>query len=235
MNILSRSLLLATFAAAPLAQAQLVKAVPAPQGAGADAAAAAVEEAATLPPMMDSPVNLDPPPPAPMSVAEMAAPGPDALPPMQFYASVVSGPLFDVIKTNPLFARTDKDMAGSPIQLRVTHSLQPTAGGMATGLFSAIVAGSTLGLLPVVTNNSLVLTYEIRVNGKEITRYSFERSFTRAQNIWTVDATDATGGLGQEGLDWAKGTAQQFLTEVVKDEKVQALKREYEAYFGSGA
>ncbi len=220
-RILRITVLAALLGSTAAVQAQVVTAVPAPQAA---------------PPPEEDSVFTTPPPPAPVM---MDVPAPvitaEALPPMQFYASVVSDPLFGVIKQHPAFARTDKEMAGSPIQLRITHSLQPTAGGMATGLLSAIWAGSTLGLLPVVTNNSLVLAYEVRVNGKEITRYTFERSFTRAQNIWNIDANDPTGGLGQDGLDWAKETAKQFLGEVVKDPKVQALKTEYEIYFTGGA
>ena len=61
--------------------------------------------------------------------------------------------------------------------------LKPTAGGMATGLLSAIWTGGTLGLLPMVTNNDLVLHYEVLVNGKSLVSYSFQRNFTRAAEV----------------------------------------------------
>jgi hypothetical protein len=153
------------------------------------------------------------------------------LPAMNYLSSVASDELFDAIKTNAAFAKLDKELLGSPITLRISHSLQPTATGKATGLLSAIWAGGTLGLLPAVTNNSLVVTYEIRVHGQELTSYSYQRTFTRAVNIWAKD--DATHGLGQDGFDWVKGTAQEFAAAAAHDPKLAELKREYELYFGT--
>jgi len=125
----------------------------------------------------EPPAVVEMPAEAPIPVVDAAPPqaAADALPPMNFYASVAGNELFLLIKAAPAFARVEKELVGSPIQLRVTHSLQPTAGGQAAGLLSAIWAGGTLGLLPVVTNNNLVLSYEIRVNGQEIVRYDFTR------------------------------------------------------------
>ena len=153
------------------------------------------------------------------------------LPAMNYLSSVASDELFDAIKTNAAFAKLDKELLGSPITLRISHSLQPTATGKATGVLSAIWAGGTLGLLPAVTNNSFVVTYEIRVHGQTLTSYSYQRTFTRAVNIWAKD--DATHGLGQDGLDWAKGTAQEFAAAAAHDPKLAELNREYELYFGT--
>lgn len=178
----------------------------------------------------------EPPPVVHVPVAD-PAPAPaasDALPPMNFYASVAANELFQRIKEAPAFARVEKELVGSPIQLRVTHSLQPTAGGQAAGLLSAIWAGGTLGLLPVVTNNNFVLSYEIRVNGQEVARYDFSRSFTRAVNIWT-EKNDPTYGLGADGLEWAKTTAVEFAAKAAQDPAVIALAQEYAFYFGKEA
>jgi hypothetical protein len=153
------------------------------------------------------------------------------LPAMNFYASVAGDELFATVKENAAFANLDKELLGSPIMLRVTHSLQPTGAGKTTGLLSAIFAGSTLGLLPVVTNNSLVVTYEVLVHGQDVTTYSYQRSFTRAINIWAKD--DATHGLGKDGLEWIKGTATEFAAAAAHDEKLAALQKEYVLYFGA--
>jgi hypothetical protein len=179
-----------------------------------------------------------PPPTAtqslPIATVDAPAPGPNALPPMSFYASVAENELLGIVRAQPAFARVDKELLGSPIQVRVTHTLQPTAGGQAAGLLSAIWAGSTLGLLPVVTNNNLVLVYEVRVNGKEIARYDFQRSFTRAIGIWGAQ-NDPTYGLGEEGLEWAKGTASEFATKAAQDPALLALAKEWTFYFGDGS
>lgn len=172
--------------------------------------------------------------PAPEASPAPPAASADSLPPMNFAASVAGDELFLLVKAAPAFARLEKELVGSPIQLRVTHSLRPTAGGQAAGLLSAIWAGSTLGLLPVVTNNNLVLSYEVLVNGEEVARYEYSRSFTRAVNIW-AQRNDPTYGLGQDGLDWARSTASEFAAKASQDPAVVALAREYAFYFGSEA
>ena len=175
--------------------------------------------------------------PAPTSVAAPAHVPPtraeapaSALPAMSFYGSIADDELFDLVKKSDQFARLDKELIGSPLQLRVMHTLQPTASGKATGLLSAIFTGGTLGLIPAVTNNSLMVTYEVRVHGRELVSYSFQRTFTRAVNIW---AKDETHGLGKEGLEWLKSTATEFTTAAAIDPKLASLKKEYERYFGA--
>jgi hypothetical protein len=101
-------------------------------------------------------------------------------------------------------------------------------------LLSAITTGVTLGLLPVVTNNSLAVTYSVRVNGKDVATYTYERTFTRAINIW-ANKNDTTHGLGQEGLDWVKSTASNFAKDASADAKLADLKHEYDFYFGAQA
>jgi hypothetical protein len=153
-----------------------------------------------------------------------------ALPAMSFYGSFAGDELFELIKKSDQFVRIDKELFGSPLHLRVMHALQPTAGGKATGLLSAIFTGGTLGLIPAVTNNSLMVTYEVRVHGRELVSYSYQRTFTRAVNIW---AKDETHGLGKEGLEWLKSTASEFTTAAASDARLASLKKEYERYFGT--
>jgi hypothetical protein len=170
--------------------------------------------------------------PAPMVQPAVSTPvvASSALPAMSFYGSIASDELFDIIKKSDQFARLDKELFGSPLHLRVMHSLQPTTGGKATGLLSAILTGGTLGLLPAVTNNSLMVTYEVRVHGRELVSYSYQRTFTRAFNVW---AKDETHGLGKEGMEWLRSTAGEFVAAASADPKLAALKKEYERYFGA--
>jgi len=174
-----------------------------------------------------TPVMVPAATPAPAAAATTPA---SALPAMSFYGSIANDELFDLIKKTDQFARIDKELFGSPLHLRVMHTLQPTAGGKATGLLSAIFTGGTLGLIPAVTNNSLMVTYEVRVHGRELVSYSYQRTFTRAVNIW---AKDETHGLGKEGLEWLRGTATEFTTAAASDAKLAALKKEYERYFST--
>ncbi|HEY6926630.1 MAG TPA: hypothetical protein VI653_24305 [Steroidobacteraceae bacterium] len=169
-----------------------------------------------------------------MGSVAAAADSDSALPPMHFLSSVAGDELFTALKANPAFGRLDKEAVGSPIVLLVTHSLRPTAAGKATGLLSAVTTGVTLGLLPVVTNNSLVVTYSVRVNGKDVATHSYERTFTRAVNIW-ANKNDTTHGLGKEGLEWVESTAGEFARDALLDAKLADLKHEYDFYFGAQA
>lgn len=151
------------------------------------------------------------------------------LPAMNFYSSIAANEMFDAVKAHPQFVKLEKELYGSPVTLRITHTLRPTAGGKAAGLASAIWSGGTLGLLPMVTSNNFVVRYDVRVQGRDIATFTYERVFTRAVNIWKQDNTY---GLGEDGLAWLKSTAQQFATDMANDTKVADLKREYAFYFG---
>jgi hypothetical protein len=189
-------------------------------GATLNALAAAADPAPTS---VAAPVSVTP-------AATAATVPASALPAMSFYGSIANDELFELIKKSDQFALLDKELFGSPLNLRVMHTLQPTAGGKATGLLSAIFTGGTLGLIPAVTNNSLMVTYEVRVHGRELVSYSYQRTFTRAVNIW---AKDETHGLGKEGLEWLKSTATEFTAAARSDPKLASLKKEYERYFGA--
>jgi len=173
--------------------------------------------------------------PAPVSIATPAAavvaPKAAALPAMRFLASVAEEEIYTGLKTDPNFAALDKELVGSPLSLMVTHTLRPTAGGMAAGLLSAFLAGSTLGLIPMVSSERLVIKYDVMLNGRPLTSYTFERTATRAQNLWTVEA----GGLGKAGMEWVKSTVPEAAAKIAKDPALLALRQEMDFYFPPNA
>ena len=221
-----------TAAAAMAASAQTPPPAPAPAPAPAASATPAPAPASATAPSAPSVASAADQAPVMQTVAP--SPTTNALPPMKFMASVAEDELYQGVKSVPAFSQLDKELVGSQIVVVVTHGFKPTAAGQATGFLSALVSGSTLGLIPMVTNNSLVLTYEIRVNGDDIVRRDYERSFTRVQNIW-ANKDDPTHGLGEEGLEWARTTSAQFAAEAAADPAVLELATEYRYYFGDGS
>ena len=230
---MKRSLLAAMTAAAAMA-ASAETPTPAPAPAPAASATPASAPASSAAPSAPSVVTPADQAPVMQTVAPPPPPASNALPPMKFIASVAEDELYQGVKSVPAFSQLDKDLVGSQIVVVVTHGFKPTAAGQATGFLSALVSGSTLGLIPLVTNNNLVLTYEIRVNGDDIVRRDYERSFTRVQNIW-ANKDDPTHGLGEEGLEWARTTSAQFAAEAAADPAVLELATEYRYYFGDGS
>lgn len=175
-----------------------------------------------------------PPPPAPMTTVT-AAPTPpaNALPPTMFASEVAGDELLNLLRANPRFAQVSKDVVGSPIAIRVSQTFELTAGGTASAFASALLAGSSLGILPMVSNSDHVITYEVVVNGAVLAAYPFKHNFTRVESIYA--GTDTTYGLGTEGLAWAKGTVAQFIDATAQDARLAALLEEYRFYFGSAA
>jgi hypothetical protein len=168
-------------------------------------------------------------PAPPVPVAQIAAPG---LPPMHFVSSLAEDELYTLFKAAPGFSTLDDELYGSPLKLVVTHTSRPTAGGQAAGLLSAVISGSTLGIIPMVTNDHLVVRYEVMLNGKTVTSYSFERTATRAINIW---GGGGDYGLGKAGLEWVKSTATEAAGKLANDPAVAALQREIAFYFPESA
>lgn len=160
----------------------------------------------------------------------MVATADSTLPPMRFMSSIASEPLLEEIKKHPSLANIDDELYGSPINLLITHSTKPTPGGQAAGALTAVLAGGTLGLIPLVDSNNMVISYEIWANGEEVASFSFERKLTRATNMWSTK-DDGTYGLGKEGYAWLLTTVEQFATQIQADARVAAMAAEYAVYF----
>ncbi len=156
------------------------------------------------------------------------------LPPMHFYSSIADETVYDVLKTNPAFVNLDKDLVGAPLFLVVTHTARPTSGGAAAGALSGLLAGSTLGLIPIVTSEEFVIRYEVWMNGQPVSTYSFNRTETRAVNMWS-GAADKDYGLGKGGLAWLKSTAGEFAEKALHDAKLAAIQAEIDYYFPAAA
>lgn len=160
-----------------------------------------------------------------------ATPGPAAaLPPIRFLSTIAREELLAIFQSEPMLAGLDPEVPGSPLTLVVTHTLRPTAGGQAAGLVSAILSGGTLGLIPVVSNERLVVRYEVMLNGKSIASRDFERTATRAQNLWSA-GNDGYGGLGKAGMEWMKSTATEAAASLAADPGLRAVQEEIDFYF----
>ncbi|TXH72269.1 MAG: hypothetical protein E6Q88_06675 [Lysobacteraceae bacterium] len=198
--------------------------VHAPAGSPVTAAAATTPAAPTT-----GAVTAAAPQAATPAATAPVAPAAPALPAMYFLSSVAEDELYALFKKVPAFSALDEDLVGSPLTLMVTHTNRPTAGGQAAGLLSAVLSGSTLGIIPVVSSERLVIKYEVMLNGKSITSHSFERTATRAINIW--GGADAYEGLGKAGMDWLKSTASEAAAKLAADSALIAVRNEIDYYF----
>ena len=151
-------------------------------------------------------------------------------PPMNFISSVSHDKLLEEIRKVSEFEDLDQDALGSPIVLRVRHFTRMTAGGSAAGIGSAVLSGSTLGIIPIVTNNDLVVKYEFTVHGTPIASFEYEENFTEVESLYDMN-TELEGDM----LAWAEGTVTQFIQDVEGNAEIQAVFDEYRYYFGEDA
>ncbi len=149
-------------------------------------------------------------------------------PPIVFLSEVSKDKLAERIRTNPMFSELDQDALGSPIILRMRYYQRGTAGGAAAGMTSAILSGSTLGLIPLVSNNDLIVVYEFNVHGIPVAAFEYSENFTDVQSLYNTDY-----GLKGEALEWAEGTVEQFMQDVADNPEVKAVIDEYQYYFGA--
>ena len=120
------------------------------------------------------------------------------------------------------------DNYGTPIRLLITNQAEQTAGGTVTGLMSAMLAGGSLGLLPMVTNADQVLTYELRVNGALVARYSYQANFTEAKNIYSDQSK-----MDPKVRSFVLSTIDTFASDLAKDAALTPVQADYQYYFGS--
>jgi len=152
------------------------------------------------------------------------------LPTVSFRADPSGDDLFDALQSAHLLAHLSKEAPGSPIQLRIYHSVHP-ANVDAKNFFSGLLAVGTLGLSPVVMSGEHTMHYELYVNGQRISRYEYTAKLSRNEHL-NGRTADPTHGLGPDGVVWAKSTVDLFLNDLAHDDAVRALNEEYRMYFG---
>ena len=153
------------------------------------------------------------------------------LPTISFRADPSGNDLFDALQSAHLFAHLSKEAPGSPIQLRIYHSVHP-ASLDAKNFFSGLLSVGTLGLSPVIMSGEHTMHYELYVNGQRISRHEYSAKLSRNQYLHGK-TVDATHGLGPDGVLWAKSTVDLFLNDLARDNSVRALNDEYQVYFGA--
>ncbi len=147
--------------------------------------------------------------------------------PMHFFTTLPDEVPFESLKKLPLLSEIDKNLPGSPVVITVSLSQQNTTGGEAAGFASALLSGSTLGLIPIITNQDWTLRYDILVNKKKIASYSYTENFTETINIYAgIDSK-----LDKKTMDWIESTIPQLEESLQSDKALKELIEEYNFYF----
>jgi len=148
--------------------------------------------------------------------------------PMYYVSNIPNKEFIEKLQQKPLLKGLKTKLYGSPIYFRTTIQNHDTAGGSAGTFFSAMLAGGSLGIIPIVTNKDFVLRYEIFVNGEKLFDHQFTYNVTDVKNMFTGSNGNT---LDPELFEWASKTIEEVAPMIQKDEKVQKLINEYQYYF----
>ena len=141
--------------------------------------------------------------------------------------SGVDSALLEKIEKLPFFTDLSRSYYGSPYTLTIRIGDHSTQGGTAAELTSIILAGSTLGVVPVVSNSDVTITYEIWVNRRTYVEYGFTKNFSDVDAFWALDQTE----MDPDVLEWALTTVDEMAAMIDKDPKIAALIEKHEQYY----
>ncbi len=144
------------------------------------------------------------------------------------FSSTTGDIVFEELKKHRIFSTMEQKQVGSPMFLSVTHTFTPTQGGTAVALTSAILAGSTLGILPVVSNSDLVVTYRLYMHGRIVASQRYSKNFTQASNMY---ASNGLYDLDKDMKAWVVTTAPQFIEFFQNHKEVRKISDEYRYFF----
>ncbi|QDP02719.1 hypothetical protein [Thalassotalea sp. PS06] len=152
----------------------------------------------------------------------------EAFPAMKYISGVDDDINFDLLIKDPLLENLEKDLHGSPFLFASFIQNSSTEGGQVSQFTTGLLSATTLGLVPVVTNNDLTIHYRIRLQQTTISEFTYSKNFTDAGFLWAGPDQE----LSTEVKAWVKSTVPMFLRDVRRDEKLKEMIDEYQYYFG---
>lgn len=125
------------------------------------------------------------------------------------------------------FSSLEKNMVGLPIGLRAVKIHKNVADGASVS--TGLLAASTLGLIPVVSNVEFKVRYDIFVQGDSIANFEYQMTSSEVTNLWSMD--------GQQKMKPAEelfmeNSINLFLNDLKNSAEAQAVFAEYYEYFG---
>ena len=152
------------------------------------------------------------------------------LPSMEYVTSLMEDEShFTKLKDTTLFKNIEKDLQGAPLRLFAMIHAQSTQGGSASEISSGLLAATTLGIIPVVKNQDIVMSYRIRLNNNTLTEYSYTKNVTDVVSMYNQNQQQ---NFDKETKAWIASTIDMFIKDIEQDEKVKAFIEEYHYYFG---
>ena len=149
--------------------------------------------------------------------------------PIELIAIFDEGNLKDELSQITFLSDLDENYDDSPIALIVSLVNRDRSLEGAVGFTSLMITSGTLGLVPVVTNNDLIVRYELILHGSVISRHEFAENFRGADMIWDNGPNEPA--LTEAMMAWISSTVPLLKEAYDNDEGLAQLTRDYNYYF----
>lgn len=137
------------------------------------------------------------------------------------------------VKEIAFFSDIDEAYDASPMSLLISLANRDKSMDSAMGFTSLMLTSGTLGLIPMATENDLILRYEIILHGALIAKYEYARNFRGSEHMWSTDFYETGQQLDEDMLEWISSTVAEFAEEINNDPGLFALQVDYNHFFVS--
>ena len=149
-------------------------------------------------------------------------------PPILLVTNIEQPSLPSLFNKYQAFSEVNQEALGLPIGVRVLklhHTKNDT-----TQFSTLMLAASTLGIVPIVSNNQFKVRYDVFTQGEIVSTFTYEIESTDVSNLWS-DPAKKQKTKPEEEL-FIEESISRFLTELKDSSESQELFQEYRDYYG---
>jgi hypothetical protein len=149
-------------------------------------------------------------------------------PPVLLVTNIDKPSMVQIFESHKAFSRVDKEAVGLPIGVRVLKLHRTKNDG--TQFSSLMLAASTLGIVPVISNKEFKVRYDVFVQGDIVSTFTYQVESTDVSNFWSGPRNDHE--TKPEEQLFIEESVSRFLVELKESVDTQEVFQEYRDYYG---
>ncbi|MES9848693.1 MAG: hypothetical protein AB2652_21210 [Candidatus Thiodiazotropha endolucinida] len=150
-------------------------------------------------------------------------------PPILLVTNINIPSIYQLLNKYQAFSRVDKEAVGLPIGVRILKLHRTKSDS--TQFTTLMLAASTLGIVPVVSNKEFKVRYDVFAQGEIVSTFTYQTKSTDVNNLW-MGANNEHETKPEEEL-FIEDSVSRFLSELKDSADTQALFQEYREYYPS--
>jgi hypothetical protein len=148
-------------------------------------------------------------------------------PPVLLVTNINNPSMAQLFNKYQAFSRVDNEAVGLPIGVRVLK-LHRTKNDT-TQFSTLMLAASTLGIVPVVSNTEFKVRYDVFTQGQIVSTFTYQVESTDVSNLWSAPNKEHETKPAEELF--IEESVSRFLTDLKNSADTQTLFQEYREYF----